>query len=92
MRTSVGLGIAVLFSLLYVSLYPMLTGNFVIYWYPAWPTPLAAAYVAGGILVQAWFCFRRGTRVTGRSLVAQVLAGIGYLMVSMVVSGGPYQS
>ncbi|HXW05342.1 MAG TPA: hypothetical protein VD833_08925 [Vicinamibacterales bacterium] len=90
--TVAGIVIALLFSLLYVGLYPMLTGGFVIYWYPYWPRPLAAVYVTAGVLLQAWFCYRRWTTLPARGVVPQTLAGIGYLVVPAIVSGGPYQS
>ena len=91
-RTVIGILVAAIFSLLYAGLYPMLIGGGVIYWYPYWPPVLAAAYVAGGVLLQIGLCYRRGTRVTVQSLVGQVLAGVGYLAASVVVSDGPYMS
>jgi peptidoglycan/LPS O-acetylase OafA/YrhL len=85
--------IAMVFSLLYVGLYPMLTGHSIIYFYPYWSPTLAAAYVAGGILLQGWFCYNWGAPVRKRSVAAQVLMGFGYLVLTVVVSGGgPYQS
>jgi hypothetical protein len=90
----VGLGIliALLFSLVYVSVYPMLTGGFVIYRYPYWPVPLAIAYVGGGILLQAAFCcFREDTVVWG-GLVAQTMTGVAYLMLALFAGGGLYMS
>ena len=84
--------IAVMFSLLYAGMFPMLIGGFVIYWYPYWPAPVAVAYVIGGILLQTWFCFRRATPVTSRSLAAQALTGLAYMMAAVFVNGGPYQS
>jgi hypothetical protein len=89
---TIGILIAVLHSLLYVGLYPMLTGGFVIYWYPYWSPTVAMAYVAGGILLQGLFCYRRGSTVTGQSLAAQILTGLGYLAVIWFVSDGPYSS
>jgi hypothetical protein len=89
--TGIGILVAVAFSLMYVVLYPWLVGGFVIYFYPYWPPALAAAYVAGGVLMQAWFCYRQRTAVTPRSLVAQCLTGIGYLFATLLVSG-LYQS
>ena len=90
-QTIAGIVIAALFSLLYVCLYPMLTGGFVIYWYPYWSSAAATAYIAGGILLQGGFCLYRRNEVTVSSLGAQVLAGFGYLALSMM-TGGPYQS
>ena len=93
MRTEIALLVGFVFSLLYVSLYPMLTGASMIYWYPYWPRPLATAYVAGGILVQGWFCYHQRKTMSGRSLIiGQILTGIGYLVMTVVVSDGPYQS
>lgn len=59
MRIVAAFAVASLFSLLYAGLYPILTGSFVLYWYPAWPTSMAGAYVAGGAVLQAWLCTRR---------------------------------
>ena len=91
-QVALGIGIAVVFSLVYLGLFPMLTGGFVIYWYPYWPVPLAIAYVGGGILLQAGFCYFRGTTAVIASLVAQTLTGAAYLVVALLVSGGPYMS
>jgi hypothetical protein len=92
-RSITGIVIAVLFSLVYAAWYPMLIGSFrpLIYWYPYWPRPLAIVYVAGGILLQTWFCHRRGT-AKGRRFILQTLTGIGYLIVPTFISNGPYQS
>jgi hypothetical protein len=92
MMRTVGIVIAILFSLFYIGLYPMLTGRSVIYWYPYWSPALAAAYVAGGILLQAWFCYNRGASIRRRTVVAQVLTGLGYLALTVLVSDGPYMS
>lgn len=92
MAVVIRLVLSVGFSLLYVAMYPMLIGGFVIYWYPYWPAPIAAAYVIGGILLQAWFCFRGATPVTSRSVATQALTGLGYLIAACLVNGGPYQS
>jgi hypothetical protein len=43
LRAVDGIVIAVLFSLSYLALYRLLTGGFVIYFYPYWPRPAAAA-------------------------------------------------
>ena len=90
-QTIVGIIIAALFSLLYLSLYPMLIGGFVIYWYPSWSSAAAMAYVAGGILLQGGLCLYRRNVVTVWSLGVQVLAGFGYLALSLI-KGEPYQS
>ena len=63
-----GLAFAAMFSVSYAGLYPMLTGNFVIYWYPYWPAPAALLYVLGGILLQAWFCLSAPDRRIGPGL------------------------
>jgi hypothetical protein len=47
--------IAAAFSLFYVSMYPILIGRGVIYVYPYWSPAAALAWVASGMLVQAWF-------------------------------------
>ena len=86
-----GLAFAAMFSMSYAALYPMLTSNFVIYWRPAWPAPLALFYILGGILLQAWFCYRRRTAVSGNGLVAQLLTGVGYFLAACAF-GGPYMS
>ena len=90
-RGDVSIIIAALFSLGYLCLYPMLTGSFVIYWYPYWSSTAAIAYIAGGVLLQAGLCLYWRNDVTNRSLGAQVLAGFGYLVLSSM-AGGPYQS
>jgi hypothetical protein len=90
-RTVIGILIAAGFSWLYLIWYPLLIGGFVIYYYPYWPPALAAAYVAGGILLQAGMCYWRGTAVTWRSLGIQVLTGTGYLIATLFVSD-MYQS
>jgi hypothetical protein len=86
---SIGTGIA--FSLLYVALYRILIGGLVIYLYPYWPPPLAIAYVLGGILLQAWLCFRAG-RPSGARLVGQVAAGILYVAALAMLPGHLYMS
>jgi hypothetical protein len=90
MRT-VGLVIAALFSLLYVSLYPLLTGGSTIYWYPYWSSGAATAYIAGGILLQGGFCLYGRNHVTVARLGAQIGAGVGYLALTLL-KGGLYQS
>jgi hypothetical protein len=92
--------IAATFSLVYVSLYPILIGGFVIYVYPYWSPAVALAWVVGGILVQAWFCFvsartpRSGPAATVRktTLVTQVSAGGLYAASIILRSDGCYQS
>lgn len=91
-RAAIGIVIAILYSLVYAGLYPMLTGSFVIYWYPYWPASLAIAYIAGGVLIQASFCYVRGTTPRRPGLVAQTLTGAVYVVAAMAVSGGPYMS
>ena len=90
-ETILGIITAALFSLLYLCLYPMLIGNFVIYWYPYWSSGAATGYIAGGILLQGGLCFYRRNVVTLRDLGWQVLAGFGYLALSLF-KGGLYQS
>lgn len=77
-----------MFSLIYVSLYPMLTGSFIIYWYPHWPSDLALAYIAGGIVLQGLFCAWGGP-LRGWSVAAQLLTGVAYLMFTLLISGSP---
>jgi hypothetical protein len=91
-RAAIGIVIGALYSLVYAGLFPMLTGSSVIYWYPYWPASLAIAYIAGGILIQASFCYVRGTTTGRPGLVAQTLIGAVYLVAAMMVSGGPYMS
>lgn len=84
--------IGLAFSVLYVSLYPILTGQFVIYHYPPWPRPLATTYVLIGILVQGWFCFSDRRPATPGRLAAQILAGCLYVAAMLALPGGIYQS
>jgi hypothetical protein len=84
-------GVAAAFSVLYAGLFPVLTGGFVIYHHPYWPAPLAAVYVAGGILVQAWFCFGPQRR-SRKGLLAQVIAGTLYAAALIAAPGDFYQS
>lgn len=77
------------FSVFYVSLYPILVGGFVIYHYPYWPASRAMIYIAGGILVQAWCCFRPRRPA---SLRAQVVAGALYTAAIEAFPGTIYQS
>lgn len=61
-----------------------------IYAYPYWPRPLAAAYVLGGILVQAWFSVgRRRPADRTRALWPQIVTGMLY---GGAVLGNIYQS
>lgn len=84
------IAIALVFSLYYLQLYPILIGGFVIYAYPYWPRPLAAAYVLGGILVQAWFSVgRRKPADRTRALWPQIVTGMLY---GGAVLGNIYQS
>jgi len=82
---------AAVFSLLYVSMYPVLTGQFVIYVYPKWPPPLAVTYILFGMLIQAWFCFGRRRPATGGMVATQVGVGVLYALACNV-GGGCYQS
>jgi hypothetical protein len=82
---------AALFSLLYLCLYPMLTGTFVIHWSRPWSRGAATAYVASGILLQVGLCLYRWNVVTMRDLGTQVLAGFGYLALPLF-KGGLYQT
>jgi hypothetical protein len=91
-KVGLGILIALLFSLVYVGLFPMLTGRSVIYAYPYWPVPLAIAYVGGGILLQAGFCYFREDTVALGGLVVQTLTGVGYLVVALFAGGGLYMS
>ena len=80
--------IAVAFSLYYVTMYPILVGGFVIYVYPSWSPRAALAWIVGGVLLQAWFCFvsrssrpRAGPALTAShkmTLPTQVGAGVLY--------------
>ena len=73
-------------SLCCAATYPILTGGFVFHHYPAWPRPLAAAYVVGGILLQAWFCLRPG-RPSGARLLTQLGAGILFVAALALLPG-----
>ena len=94
--------IAGAFSLFYASMYPTLVGEFVIYVYPYWSPRAAVAWIVGGILVQAWFCFvsrsrgpRAGPAMTAShrmTLPTQVGAGVLYAASIMLFAGGCYQS
>ena len=84
--------VAATFSLLYVSMYPILIGGGVIYVYPYWPPAAALAWVAGGVLVQAWFSLRRSGRIGRSGVLSQVGAGLLYTASIAVLSGGCYQS
>ena len=84
------IAIAMVFSLFYMSLYPILVGGFVIYAYPYWPPPLAATYVLGGILLQVWFFFaRKRPADRPRSLWPQIVTSSLY---GAAVIGNIYQS
>ena|SRR5688572_10516710 len=84
--------IGIAFALVYVGLYQILIGGGVIYRYPPWPPALAAGFVLGGILVQAWFLFRTWTAPSGASLVAQVGIGILYIAALALLPGSTYMS
>jgi hypothetical protein len=96
-----GLLIAAAFSLFYASMYPILTGGFVIYVYPYWSPRATVTWIVGGILVQAWFCLLstpRGPRagpvmtLSRSTLPTQVGAGVLYAASIILLSGGCYQS
>jgi len=84
--------IAVAFALCYFAMYPVLVGGFVVYVYPYWSPRVAAAWILGGILVQAWFCFPRSTATTTSRPLTQVGAGLLYAASIIIFSGGFYQS
>jgi hypothetical protein len=92
--------IAAAFSLFYVSMYPILTGGLAIYVYPYWSHGAALAWVVGGILVQAWFCFyssigpraRPAQTVRKSTLVPQASAGVLYAASLILLPGACYQS
>jgi hypothetical protein len=83
---------AAIFSLFYVSLYPVLRGQFVIYHRPAWSGAQAAAFVMGGVVVQGLFCLARRGRPGGFTLLAQVVAGLLYAAAIFAFPGSVYQS
>jgi hypothetical protein len=89
--------IAAAFSLFYVSMYPILIGGFIIYVYPYWSQAAALAWVVGGILVQAWFCFyssigpTEGPALTVRkSTLTQAGAGVLYAASLVLLTDGCY--
>ena len=84
--------IAAVFALFYAAMYPILVGGFVIYVYPYWSPRVAVAWVLGGILVQAGFCFARPRTASDPKLRTQVGAGVLYAATIIVFSGGCYQS
>jgi hypothetical protein len=84
--------IAAAFSLFYVSMYPILVGGFVIYVYPYWSPAAALTWVAGGMLVQAWFSLRRPGTIRRSGVLGQVGAGLLYAASIVLLSGGCYQS
>jgi len=84
--------IAVVFSLVYVNLYTILRGDAIIYHSPPWSAGLATAYVAGGVLLQAWFCFRRATQTAAHPLAAQIVTGLLYAAAILAFPGGIFQS
>ena len=83
---------AAIFSLIYVSFYPVLRGQFVIYHRPSWSGAQAAAFVMGGVLVQGLFCLARRRYPAGSTLLAQVVAGVLYAAAIFAFPGGVYQS
>jgi hypothetical protein len=92
--------IAAAFSLFYASMYQILIGGLVIYVYPYWSHGAALAWVVGGILVQAWFCFyssigpMTGPAPTVRksTLLTQAGAGVLYAASLIPLPGACYQS
>ena len=82
---------AAAFSLVYLCMYPVLTGQFVIYVYPKWPPPLAVTYILIGMVIQAWFCFGLKRPATGGMLVTQVAVGVLYA-AACNLGGGCYMS
>jgi hypothetical protein len=82
---------AAAFSLFYVCMYPVLTGQFVVYVYPHWPPPLAVTYILIGMVIQAWFCVGRKKPTTGGMLMTQVGVGVLYALACNL-GGGCYQS
>ena len=90
-ETILGIIVAVLFALLYLVFSTMLTGGSTIYWSPPWSPGAALAYAAGGVLVQAGFCFFRGNNGTLLGLGAQVVTGFVYLALTLT-TGELYQS
>jgi hypothetical protein len=80
------------FSLIYVSLYQILIGGYVIYRYPYWQPHAAVAYVFGGIILQAWFVFRAWRVPSRERLVGQVAGGILYLAALALLPGSTYMS
>lgn len=84
--------VAAAFSLLYVSMYPILIGGGVLYVYPYWSPAAALAWVAGGMFVQAWFSLRRSGTIGRSGVLSQVGAGLLYAASIAVLSGGCYQS
>jgi hypothetical protein len=83
--------IAAAFSLFYIGMYPILIGGFIIYVYPYWSQGAALAWVVGGILVQAWFCFyssigpREGPALTVRKSTLPTQAGAGVLYAASLI-------
>jgi len=84
--------IAAAFSLYYVSMYPILIGGGVIYVYPYWSPVAALAWVAGGVLVQAWFSLRRSGTVRRSGVLSQIGAGLLYAASLVMLPGSCYQS
>jgi hypothetical protein len=89
---TVSIFIAVAFSLFYISLIPVLRGEFVIHAYPPWSVPQVTAYVLGGILVQGWFCFGRVGPPPVLTLLAQIVMGVLYAAAVLALSGSIYQT
>jgi len=83
--------IAGAFSLVSVSLYPVLRGEFVIHHYPPWSVAQSAVYILGGVLLQVWFCIgRRNPSVF--MLLAQVVTGILYVAGIVAFPGDVYHT
>lgn len=73
--------IAVLFSLIYLLLYPILTDKFIFYLYPSFSEFAAIIYIIGGVLIQFLFFFLK-SRFRMRGLpFFQIIVGILYVLV-----------
>ena len=73
------------FSLLYIAVYPVLTGGFVFHMWPPWPPWAAAAYVLAGMLIQGWFCCGVKGPISIWRLLAQIATGV--LHIAALLAG-----